>query len=212
MYTIINLHCIDSTVTKQAKTHSSATGILHLSIFSFFQGYYKLYIVYDGNFFKDWCKSMWHKKKIYWAILPHVFDQATDLGIIAVYYDAWRDYQDLTNEQREERTVNPFWFFLFGLIIIGFQRVVSSITIYFMTHNIKAAALQFLDLLIVKAIWVNYVLGLKESCNPQRYIESLVKYRVSECSRCKYRNLCTCLNRKPFSSRPLKSCYQWVGF
>ena len=45
-----------------------------------------------------------------------------------------------------------------------------------MTHNIKAALLQFVDLLIVKAVWVNYTLGLDEPCNPQRYIELLVKY------------------------------------
>ena len=49
-----------------------------------------IYTVYNGKFFKDWCRSMWHKKKIYWAVVPHVFDQATDLGTIMVYYDAWK--------------------------------------------------------------------------------------------------------------------------
>ena len=63
---------------------------------------------------------------------------------------------------------------MFGLFIIGFQRIVSSITIYFMTHNIKSTALQFIDLLIIKAIWVNYILDLEEPGNPQRYIELLV--------------------------------------
>ena len=110
---------------------------------------------------------MWHKKKIYWALIPHIFDQATDLGTILVYYQEWK-------EGRGDRTVNPYWFFVFGLFIIIFQRVISTITIYFMTHNIKAALLQFIDLLIVKAVWVNYTLGLEEPCNPQRYLELLV--------------------------------------
>ena len=136
-----------------------------------------IYIVYDGDFFKSWCLSIWQKKKIYWSVLPHVFDQATDLGTIFVYYQSWTQYQKLSQQQRQERSVNPVWFFIFGLIIIGFQRIISTVTIYFMTHSIKVALLQLVDLLIVKAIWVNYVLGLEEPCNPQRYIEPLVMYK-----------------------------------
>ena len=92
-----------------------------------------------------------------------------------IYYQAWVDYQQLTQQEKEERTVNPFWFFIFGLFIIFFQRIVSTVTIYFMTNNYKVALLQFIDLLIVKAIWVNYALGVEDPCNPQRYIELLVK-------------------------------------
>ena len=113
---------------------------------------------------------MWHKKKIYWSVLPHIADQATDLGTIFVYYEAWKEYDD-----KDDRGTNPFWFFFFGLFIIIFQRIVSTITMYVVTHNPTSAALQFVDLLIVKAIWVNYTLGLEEPCNPQRYIEILVK-------------------------------------
>eukprot|EP01083_Nonionella_stella_P066966 176780_1 len=127
--------------------------------------------VYDGNFFKDWLKSLWHKKKIYWAIIPHIFDQATDAGVIYEYHTAWTQYDE--SSTANENTVNPFWFFVFGIAIIILQRLISTITIYAMTHNPRAAVLQFFDLLMVKAIWINYVFGLDEPCNPQRYIELL---------------------------------------
>ena len=125
---------------------------------------------YDGKFFVDWMRSIWQKKKIYWAILPHIFDQASDAGVVYEYYEEWRNY----NSSDSQSTVNPKWFFIFGVFIIVFQRIISTVTIYGMTHNPKAALLQLFDVLIVKAVWVNYVLHLEEPCNPQRYIELLV--------------------------------------
>ena len=117
---------------------------------------------------------MWEKKKIYWSLVPHIFDQATDLGTIWAYYETYNDYKN--DPDKDDWTFNPLWFIIFGLFIIIFQRFMSMTVIYFMTNNAKAALLQFVDLLMVKAIWVNYDLGLKEPCNPQRYIELLVKY------------------------------------
>ena len=112
---------------------------------------------------------------MYGSLLPHIADQATDFGTIFVYYGEWTRYKDLSDDEQGDRTVNPFWFFFFGLFIVIFQRIVSTITIYVMTHNPTSAALQFVDLLIVKAIRINYTLRLNEPCNPQRYIQLLVK-------------------------------------
>eukprot|EP01084_Bolivina_argentea_P117277 208295_1 len=121
----------------------------------------------DGNLLKLWVKSVWSKKSIYWAVVPHIFDQATDFGLIYEYYQgtSWNKGNDTVFDTK--------WFFIFSLFTIIFQRFVSTITIYTMTKNIKCTILQFLDLLIIKAIWVNYSLGLDEPCNPQRYIQIL---------------------------------------
>ena len=122
----------------------------------------------------EWLYLMWEKKKIYWALVPHIFDQATDLGTIWAYYETYQQYKNHTD--KGDWSFNPRWFIIFGLFIIIFQRFMSMTVIYFMTNNPTAALLQFVDLLMVKAIWVNYDLGLKQPCNPQRYIELLVKY------------------------------------
>eukprot|EP01084_Bolivina_argentea_P277183 473148_1 len=128
---------------------------------------------YTGNFCIDWMKSIWNKKKIYWAILPHIFDQATDVGIIYQYYYDWMNHDQSSTTKQTNETINPFYFFVFGISIIIFQRIISTITIYTMTNNSTAAILQFFDVLMVKAVWVNYILQLDEPCNPQRYIELL---------------------------------------
>eukprot|EP01083_Nonionella_stella_P083951 232212_1 len=31
--------------------------------------------IYHKNVFIHWCKLVWSKKKIYWAMIPHIFDQ-----------------------------------------------------------------------------------------------------------------------------------------
>ena len=132
----------------------------------------------------EWLKLMWQKKKIYWSLLPHIFDQATDFGTIWAYYETYQTYQN--DPDKDNWTFNPRWFVIFGLFIIIFQRFMSMTVIYFMTNNHKAALLQFVDLLMIKAIWVNYDLGLTEPCNPQRYIGILVKYFLNTNSFCIY--------------------------
>ena len=126
-----------------------------------------------ASFVKAWAKSVWRKKKIYGAVLPHIFDQATDIGVIAEYYAAWQQYEQGDSNIEEDDT-RPFWFFAASLGIVVFQRVVSTATIFHLTRSPLSALYQFLDVLLIKAVWVNYRLGLDKPCNPQRYIELMV--------------------------------------
>ena len=121
--------------------------------------------------------SVWHKISIYWAAMTAILDQGTDWGAIYYYWSEWQIYKDLDPDEREERAANPYYFFLFGITIIAVQKVVSSATIYFFNRDCKSALLQFFDLLIMKAVYINYKLDLDEPCNAQRYIELLVKYK-----------------------------------
>ena len=53
-----------------------------------------------ATFTKFWLKSLWCKKKVYISIVPHLFDQATDLGVIYTYYEIWQkpDEYEYENE------------------------------------------------------------------------------------------------------------------
>eukprot|EP01084_Bolivina_argentea_P054424 99808_1 len=130
-------------------------------------------IDYDGSFFKIWFKSLWLKKKIYWALVPHIFDQATDIGTLLVYQEAWNNYKQLSQQEQDQKALNPYWWFVLGICIIIFQKVISTITILFMLRNPVAALLQFVDLLMVKAVYINYKLGLNQPGNAQRYLALL---------------------------------------
>ncbi len=38
--------------------------------------------IYDKNAFKHWAKLVYAKKKVYWALIPHIFDQAVCVYIL----------------------------------------------------------------------------------------------------------------------------------
>ena len=65
-------------------------------------------------------------------------------------------------------------FFVASISVVVLHRVISTVAIYRLTHNWKDALLQVFDLMLVKAIWVNYTLELNEKANPQRFLEILV--------------------------------------
>ena len=114
-----------------------------------------------ANSFVLWVKLLWEKKKIYWALLPHFFDQATDLGVILEYYDQ-------RNEDIGIDTINLFYA---SIAILVLHRIVSSIAVYSITKSKLDVCLQLFDMLAVKCVWISHILGIKEPTNPQRYLQ-----------------------------------------
>eukprot|EP01084_Bolivina_argentea_P027755 51561_1 len=123
---------------------------------------------YKFKLLQKWVKSIYRKKKIYCAVLIHIADQATDLGVLIIYYNEYINYDNTT-----DTFIDTFWFFWISIFIIIIHKIVSTITMFQLTNNIKSAFLQFIDLLLVRAMWINWKLDLTEPCNPQRYIHLL---------------------------------------
>jgi len=120
-----------------------------------------------------WFDSFKSKYRMYLVLLPHVFDQATDLGAIFEFVEATALYNE-KSEDEKRGTFDPTWFLRASVFVFVFQRVFSSFIIFFMTNkNWRASLLQVFDLLILRAIWVNYALDLEKPCNPQLFIELL---------------------------------------
>eukprot|EP01084_Bolivina_argentea_P040158 74210_1 len=40
---------------------------------------------------KEWFVLMQEKRKVYLSLIPHIFDQATDYGVIYTYYSLWQN-------------------------------------------------------------------------------------------------------------------------
>eukprot|EP01084_Bolivina_argentea_P136849 241039_1 len=118
---------------------------------------------------KEWFKLVSEKKKVYLALVPHLFDQATDFGVIYQYYSFWKD----EDSEVDIGAANPKNFFFASVFVIIFHRIVSTIGIYSLTRKWQDIILQSMDLMMVKAIWVNYKLDKKEKANPQRFLEIL---------------------------------------
>ena len=108
------------------------------------------------------------KNAVYLGLAPHLFDQATDFGVIYDFYALWKRNEDF-NGITSYRS-----FFFASLSVVILHRFISTVAIYRLTRAWQDAVLQLLDLMMVKAIWVNYKLDVNEKANPQRFLEILV--------------------------------------
>ena len=111
----------------------------------------------------QWAKLVWKKKKIYLALLPHFFDQATDIGVILVYHEY--------NQSNQDIGINTHYLFWVSIAILIFHRFISSLAIYLLTKSTLDAILQIFDVLTVKCVWISYILEMDQPSNPQRYLQ-----------------------------------------
>eukprot|EP01084_Bolivina_argentea_P122635 217309_1 len=117
------------------------------------------------DFAKLWIKSLWKMKKVYISIVPHIFDQATDIGVLFQYYALWKD-DDFTIIEAQ------YWFSM-GIFVIVLHKVISCIAVFLLLRNWKDVVYQLFDILMVKAVYANYKLGIDEPSSGQRYLQVL---------------------------------------
>ena len=111
----------------------------------------------------QWLLLTWNKKRLYLCIIPHLFDQATDIAVIIEYYQ-------LRNDINISNKIDTIYLFWGSIIIIIVSRIISAIAVSKMTHNCCDFILGILDLTMFKAIYVGYILDRKSPTNIQRYI------------------------------------------
>eukprot|EP01084_Bolivina_argentea_P209368 356643_1 len=117
------------------------------------------------KFLKLWVKSLWKMKKIYISIIPHIFDQATDLGVLFQYHAFWKNNTFTAIKAQ-------YWFFT-SIIVIVLYKFISCISVYLLTKSPKDVVYQFFDVLMLKAVYANYKLKTDEPSNAQRYLQVL---------------------------------------
>eukprot|EP01084_Bolivina_argentea_P073991 134242_1 len=84
------------------------------------------------SFIKYWGKALWDKKSVYFDIIPHLFDQATDMGVVYKYYEISQQpetYRDI----HQSIDVEALLFTSVG-IIIGYK-IISSAAVYALTRR-----------------------------------------------------------------------------
>eukprot|EP01084_Bolivina_argentea_P161606 281320_1 len=122
------------------------------------------------KFMKYWGKSLWIKKSIYVSIIPHLFDQATDIGVLYKYYDIWQNPDDYPVENS---SANMRGIFASSIFVIVFYKIISCSAIFALTRKYTDVFLQFLDLMMVRAIYLNYKYQTTEPGNAQRFLQIL---------------------------------------
>eukprot|EP01084_Bolivina_argentea_P170634 295681_1 len=116
-------------------------------------------------------QSIWSKKKMYGPMIVHIFDTASDAGVLVEWYL-------LAKRERNDPDFNVphldmsimFWCNLGSILL---YRFISTVWIYRLTQSITQSILQLFDLLLFKAIYVCWKLKRKEPSNPQQYLQKL---------------------------------------
>eukprot|EP01083_Nonionella_stella_P295345 1003759_1 len=121
------------------------------------------------KFLKLFFKSLWIKKSIYFSLIPHLFDQGTDFGVIWKYYAEMRAQHGSESDPQ----INHAAIFWCSVAVIVAHKVISCSVIYALTESISSIILQFFDLMIVKAIYCNYKLKTNEPGNSQKLLQIL---------------------------------------
>eukprot|EP01084_Bolivina_argentea_P071110 129312_1 len=121
------------------------------------------------HYFKKWLKLSWSKKRIYVSIAPHLFDQATDVGVIVQYYQ----YTFIDTEAIDNDALKPLYWFYLSIVILVVHRLVSSLGVYLLTRNWFNVLLQSMDILMIRCVWTSYKLGRDEPSTTQKYLALL---------------------------------------
>ena len=78
--------------------------------------------------FKQWITLTFCFKSLYLSIIPHIFDQATDIAVIF-------EYCILINDDSIKNVIDTSYLFWMSIALFFFARVTSTIAIYKLTQN-----------------------------------------------------------------------------
>eukprot|EP01083_Nonionella_stella_P025419 69992_1 len=120
------------------------------------------------KFLKVFYRSIASKKSIYLSLIPHLFDQGTDFGVIWQYYALWKS--EASQDPNKEHT-NYAAFFYCSIAVIIIHKIISCSVIFTLTQSICNVVLQVFDLMMVKAIYANYKLQTNEPGNAQKLLQ-----------------------------------------
>ena len=135
------------------------------------------------KFASKWWKSVYHFKSCYFVTLNHIFDQVTDFAVVIEFIQLWLLEQKYNNKVSSDFDycpgVNTGLLALWSIVALLLYRLVSAVSIFRLTKDVKRIFLQFFDLELFRTMYVNYINDSTNPCNPQRWIQSLESFLES---------------------------------
>ena len=123
------------------------------------------------TFMKFLPKEILSKKKCYFPIITQIIDEATDIAVVIQFY---KIYEYETKYNQNCPSVSGKFLFFLSLSSLMLYRIVSCIWVYNVTGGKWFdTSLQFFDLKLYHALYINFLLHKKEPNNPQRYLQLL---------------------------------------
>ena len=121
--------------------------------------------------------EIWNKKSCYFPCITHLIDQATDIAVIFEFYQLYV-FESIPNPNGTRNDcsgVNSGELLVLSCIAFVFYRIISCIWVYNITHSMSHTFLQFLDLKIYHALYINFVSDHNDGRpnTAQKYIQIL---------------------------------------
>eukprot|EP01083_Nonionella_stella_P269466 911769_1 len=117
------------------------------------------------NFLKVFGKSIATKKSVYLSLIPHLFDQGTDFGVIWQYY--------ALSKTDVSQNINYAAFFYCSIAVIIIHKLITCSVVWTLTESVRDVVLQVFDLMMVKAIYASYKSQTNEPGNAQKLLQIL---------------------------------------
>ena len=118
-------------------------------------------VTYDPNVSKSkWIKAVWKRRAVYGAILIHIYDTATDIGVIII----WGELAvDELNGKTHVENVDMMVFFVLGLVFLVVYRIVTFIAFTQVTGCCSIEAiLSIFDLAVIHQVYEAHKDNLQE--------------------------------------------------
>ena len=129
------------------------------------------------SFCKYLPKEIMKKKSCYFPCITHLIDQSTDVAVIFEFYQLYV-FESIPNPNGTKNDcggVNAEQLLIISCVAFLFYRIISCIWIYNITRSIFHTILQFFDLKIYHALYINFISEYNDG-NPntaQKYIQIL---------------------------------------
>ena len=135
------------------------------------------------RFASKWYKSVNRYKSCYFVAANHIFDQVTDIAVAIEFMQLWEKERKYNNKISNDFDycpgVNTAFLAFSSVFALLLYRIVSAISIFYLTKDFRRIFLQFFDLELFRTMKVNYINDSNNPCNPQRWLQSLESFLES---------------------------------
>eukprot|EP01084_Bolivina_argentea_P177511 306948_1 len=124
-----------------------------------------------------WFLLVWNMKTLYFTSLIHIYDIATDIGILI----EWAELSYLQHIKHKSTqslnlgNLNMFELFICAFFAFWLYRIITAFLIFNYTKSYKRFFLQLMDLEIYRCIKISHLLGKNKAGSLQRW---LLKYEA----------------------------------
>ena len=125
-------------------------------------------------------QDVWQKHACFYQMIIHILDQSTDIAVICGFLIIMIQSNNDNNNNNSNTNCNGLqldnmeYLFVFSLVFLLSYRIVTGVAVSIAIKNAFPAIGQLLmEIILYRAIWVNYHLNRNQPCRPQKWLQQM---------------------------------------